>query len=132
GARPLALRAIHVVVDDEAILVAEQVGESRRPLFALEGIILFDLAARRQAAALLGDALDVAAKLDLFSQQRLAGAAIFGALVGKTKAAGAREFGGGFQGGTADGLECGTAHGMTSPRWISTRPGYKTFGRGLS
>jgi hypothetical protein len=47
----------------------------------------------------------VAAKFDLFSQQRLAGAAIFGALVGKTKAAGARERCGGFQGGTISGFQ---------------------------
>src|SRR2546429_5919294 len=40
----------------ERILVAEQIGERRRSLFALESIILFDLAARRQPAALLGDA----------------------------------------------------------------------------
>jgi hypothetical protein len=48
----------------------------------------------------------VAAKFDLFCQQRLACAALFGALVGKLQAAGARELGGGIQGGTA--------HGMTS------------------
>jgi hypothetical protein len=35
------------------------------------------------------------AKLDLFRQQRLAGAAIFGALIGKPDASGARQFGGG-------------------------------------
>jgi len=40
--------------------------------------------------------------------------AIFGALIGITKAAGAREFGGGFQGGTISGFPGGTAHGMTS------------------
>jgi putative sigma-54 modulation protein len=41
--------------------------------------------------------------LDLFSQQLLAGAAIFGALVGKAHAVFACEFGGGFQGGTGHG-----------------------------
>src|SRR5438067_3162801 len=105
-ARPLALRTEHVTVDHERILVAEQIGERCRSLFALESIILFDLAARRQPAALLGDALDMAAKLDLLSQQRFARTAIFGALVGIAKAAGSREFGGGFQ--------RETAHGMTS------------------
>src|ERR1700687_5257263 len=113
-ARPLSLRAIHVVVDHEGVLVAEQLGERCRSVFACEGIVLVDLAARRQRAALFGDALDVAAKLDLFSQQRLAGAAIFGALVGKANVAGARQLGGRFQGGTAHGLEWGTAYGMTS------------------
>ena len=87
-------------------LVAAQVGERRRSLFALEGIILLDLAARRKPAALLGDALDMAAKLDLLTQQRLAGATVFGALIGIANVTRARELGDGFQGGTA--------HGMTS------------------
>jgi len=55
----------------------------------------------------------MAAKLDLLSQQRLAGTAIFDALVGIAKATGFCEIGGGFQGGTADGFRAGT-HGMTS------------------
>jgi hypothetical protein len=63
----------------------------------------------------------MAAELDLFSQQRLAGAAIFGALVGKTHAAGARQLGGGFQGGNG-GICGGTAHGMASHRWILDDP----------
>jgi len=46
----------------------------------------------------------VAAKLDLLGQQRFTGTAIFGALVGKANATGARELGGGFQGGTAQGF----------------------------
>src|ERR1700687_3232373 len=111
-ARPLALRAEHVVVDNEGVLVAEQVSEGDRSLFALEGVILLDLAARRQRAALLGDALDVTAQLDLFSQQHLTGTAIFGALVGKTNATGACQVGGRFQGGTAHGFQRGTGHGM--------------------
>src|SRR6202030_1822902 len=94
-ARPFALRPEHVAVDDQRLLVAEQIGERRRSPFTLEYIILFALAARRQGAALLGDTLDVAAKLDLFRQQRLAGTAIFGAFIGKPKIAGARELGGG-------------------------------------
>ena len=89
-------------------------------------IVLFDFAARRKPAALLGHALDMTAKLDLLSQQRLAGTAIFGAFVGIAKAAGFRELGGGFQGGTARGFQAGTAHGIDL-RLISTRPRYKTF-----
>src|SRR5258706_12319594 len=128
----LTLRAIHIVVDDERILVAEQVGKRRWPRFALESIILLDLAARRQRPALLGDALDVTAKLDLLGQQRFAGAAVFGALVGKADATGPREFGGGFQGGTALGFRCGTAHGMTSLRWSFMVPRIRRSGRGRS
>src|SRR5665213_3280995 len=112
--RPLALRAEHVAVDDKGILGSEQIGKRRRSALALEGIILFDLAARRQPAPLLRDALDMAAKLDLLGQQRLPGAAIFGALVGKTEVTGARQFGGGFQ--------SGTAHVMTSAQRISIAP----------
>src|ERR1700730_12154908 len=113
-ARPLALRADHIVVDDKRVLGAEQVGERRRPLLSLEGIVLLDLAAGWQAAALFGDALDMAAQLDLLDQQRLAGAAIFGTLVGKTHAAGFRQLSGGFQGGTV--------HVMTSLSTVATRP----------
>jgi len=50
-----------------------------------------------EGPALLGHAFDVAAKLDLFGQQRFNGPAIFGALVGKANATGAGELGGGFQ-----------------------------------
>src|SRR5205085_430295 len=57
-------------------------------------------AARRQRAAQFGDAFDVAAQLDLFREKFLAGAAIFRALVGMADLVGARELGGGFQGGT--------------------------------
>jgi hypothetical protein len=39
----------------------------------------------------------MAAKLDLLGEQRLSGAAIFGALVGVVDFVGAREFGGGFR-----------------------------------
>jgi hypothetical protein len=62
---------------------------------------LHHLATGRQRAALFRDPLDVTAKLDLLDQQRLAGTTIFGALIGKAKAGGPREFGGGFQ---SDGL----------------------------
>ncbi len=73
--------------------------------------MLFDLAAGRQRAALLRDSLDVTAQLDLLGQQRLAGTAILGAFVRKANATGAREFGGGLQGGIA--------HDMTSlGKWI--------------
>src|SRR6476469_4163520 len=78
--RPLALRTEHVAVDDEGILVAKQAGERDRAAFAFERVVLGDLAARRQCAALLGDAFDVAAQFDFLGQQRLAGAAVFGAL----------------------------------------------------
>jgi hypothetical protein len=53
----------------------------------------------------------MAAKLDLLGQQRSAGAAIILALVRIAKAAGFREFSGGFQGGTG--------HGITSCRQIN-------------
>src|SRR6202790_4358106 len=128
-ARPLALRAEHVVVDHERIFVAEQIGKGGGPGFADKSVILLDLAAGRQFAALLGDALDMAAKLDLLRQQRLAGAAIFGALIGKTNVAGTRQLGGGFQGGTGMGLNGGTAHGMTSFRLVRMGSRWKTFGQ---
>jgi hypothetical protein len=98
-------------------------------MFALEGIILFDFAAGRKFSALLGDALDVAAKLDLLGQQRLAGAAIFGTLVGKANITRAGQVGGGFQVGTARGFQAGTAHGVTSFSANSTYLVYKTFRR---
>ena len=50
-------------------------------MLALEAIVLGHAAARRQVPALLGDALDMAAQLDLLGEQRVAGASVVLALV---------------------------------------------------
>jgi hypothetical protein len=81
-----------VHIDHEGLLVAEQVGEADRAFLALEAIILRDLTARRQLPALLGDALEMAAKLDLFGQQRVARLPIFVALIGKMDCVRGRQF----------------------------------------
>ena len=70
-ARLLALRAEHVAVDDQRLLVAEQVGERDLAALAFEFVFLRHLAARRQRAAQFRDALDVAAQLDLLGEQFL-------------------------------------------------------------
>jgi hypothetical protein len=75
----------------------------------------------------------VAAKLDLRGKSRFSGAAIFGALVGKANATGARELGGGFQGGTAQGFWVGTSHGhdLASVDFEWAPLDYKTFRQAL-
>ncbi len=92
---PLALRAEHVAVDAEGLLVAEQAGEIDGPLLALEPVVACYLPARRQGAALLGHAFEMAAQLQFLGQQRRAGGAVFRALVGKPNRAARGEFGGG-------------------------------------
>jgi hypothetical protein len=98
------LRAEHVAVDHKRLLIAEQIGKPDIAAFAFEQVILTYLAARRLASAHFGHSLDMTAKLDLLGEQRLAGAPIFRAFIGITNLAGARQLGGGFQGGTGHGI----------------------------
>ena len=77
----LALRPEHVAVDGEGVLVAEEGGEGGLAVLAGEAVVLGDLAAGRELAAELGDALGGAADLDLLGEKRVAGGAVFGALV---------------------------------------------------
>ena len=79
----IALRPVHVAVEDERLLVAEQVGEADLAVLALEAVVAGDLAARRQLAALLGHPFDLPAKLDLLGQQRIARLPVVVALIGK-------------------------------------------------
>src|SRR3569833_39649 len=79
-ARPLALRAVHVAVDDERLLVAEQAFEIDGPGLTDEAVVLHD-GARRQRAPHLGDAFDLAAQLDLLREQRGARATVSSVLV---------------------------------------------------
>ena len=94
-ARPLPLRPEHEAVDGERLLVAEQLREAQRPVFALEPVVADHLAAGRQGAPHRGDPLEMAAELDLLDKQRCPRGAVFGALVGKTDRVQAGELGGG-------------------------------------
>ena len=96
-AGPLALRPEHVAVDDEILLVAEQPGEIRRAVLANEAVVARHLSAGRQRTTLLRHPLDMPPELDLLRQQGIAGAAIFGAFVGKADVVCFRQLGCGFQ-----------------------------------
>ena len=79
---PLALRAEHVVVDHERVVLAEHLGKTDcAAILGSEGIVLRDLAAGRERAPLFRDALGVAAQLDLFGEQGHACLAVVGAVV---------------------------------------------------
>ena len=79
-------------------MLAEQIGEAELVAVLVEEAIVLRFAARRQRAALRGDALDVAAQLDLLGEQAFTGVAILGALVWKRRAALGGELGGGGEG----------------------------------
>ncbi|MEY2159351.1 MULTISPECIES: hypothetical protein [unclassified Rhodanobacter] len=64
-------------------------------MFALEAVVARHLAAGRQRAALLGDALDVPAQLDFLGEQGLARAAVGVAFVGETQGVAPGQLGGG-------------------------------------
>ncbi len=89
------MRAKHVVVGHQGLLVAEQVGKVHRPLYANEAVIAGDFPARRQRAALLGDTFDMTAQFNFFGKQGIAGAAVFSAFVGIAKAVAASQLVGG-------------------------------------
>jgi len=104
-ARTRALGPEHVAIDAEGLLVAEQPGEIGRAVFAFKAVVADHRAARRQRAALGGDALDMATQFDLLGEQRGAGGAIFGAFIGDSDRVDASELGGGLQG-------LGLVHGL--------------------
>ncbi|MEJ0066038.1 MAG: hypothetical protein WDM85_11965 [Caulobacteraceae bacterium] len=101
-ARPLALRAEHIAVGDQGLLVAEQAGQVGFTVLGHEAIAVRHRGARRQGAALSGDSLDVAAQLDLLGQQSDAGDAVFSALARNADRALARQFVGRRQGFSLD------------------------------
>ena len=73
-ARRLALRAEHVAVDDERVVMAEQV--CQRHVGAVLGdevVVARNLAARRKVPSQRGDVLGLPAKPDLFDEQLLPG-----------------------------------------------------------
>jgi hypothetical protein len=69
------------------LLVAEQLLQRDRALGAFETVVAADGRPWRQCPALLGDAFDLAAKRNLFGQQRRTRLAIFGALVRPARSA---------------------------------------------
>jgi hypothetical protein len=85
------LRAEHPAVDDESVLFAEELREVDRAVLAFEGIVFGDSAPGGKGAAESGDALDLAAELDLLGEKSVAGLAVFGALVGELRFVPCRE-----------------------------------------
>jgi hypothetical protein len=73
------------------LLVAEQIGETDRPVLTLEAIVLDHFAAGRQRAAQLRHLLDVSSQFDLLGQQRFARSTICFTLVRKTNFAPPRQ-----------------------------------------
>jgi hypothetical protein len=84
------LRAEHPAVDDESVLFAEELREVDRAVLAFEGIVFGDSAPGGRAAE-SGDALDLAAELDLLGKESVAGLAVFGDLVGELRFVPCRE-----------------------------------------
>jgi hypothetical protein len=85
GAWPFALGSEHEAVDRERVLAVEQLGQAHRPVGTFEAVVVWHHAARRQGAALGGNALDLAAQRNLLLQQGVAHAPVLGALVGEMK-----------------------------------------------
>ena len=69
GAGCLALGAEHEAVDREGRFVGEEIGEVDGAVLAEEGVVCGDFAAGREGATEGGDALDVAAELDLSARR---------------------------------------------------------------
>jgi hypothetical protein len=90
----LALRPIHVAVDRECLLVAEQLGKTDRPTLAFEVVILKYRATRRQRTPLLGNPLDVTPQFNLLRKELVARPAVFVALVRKANPILPRQVGG--------------------------------------
>jgi hypothetical protein len=81
----LALPTEHHAVDNESVLVAEELRDADGAVRAFENIVFGDSTAGRKGAAECGDALDVAPEFDFFGEERVAGLAVFGALVGEVR-----------------------------------------------
>src|SRR5687767_3599750 len=82
----LALRAEHVAIDDQRLLVTEQVGQAHRAVLSFEAIIARHLAARRQLPPLFRHSLDVAPQLDFPGQKGIARPPVVFAFVGESGA----------------------------------------------
>src|SRR6202040_3550191 len=95
---PRALRAKHIAIDDERLLVAEKAGEIDRPVFALKPVAGAALAAGRQRTALNGPPFDVPAQLDFLGEQRIARAAVVVAFVRERDAVALHQLDGGNEG----------------------------------
>src|SRR3546814_5182216 len=79
-AGPLTLGAVHPEIGEQRVVAAEQVVEAEVAPLGVEETIVFRLGPRWQRAAVLGDALDMAAQFYLLGKQIGARAAIVGAL----------------------------------------------------
>ena len=85
GARGFALRGEHHAVDQQSVFVAEELRKFGGAGGGGEFKVLRDFAAGWESAALLGDAFEVAAEFDFFSEEFIAGGAVFGGFVGEMR-----------------------------------------------
>src|SRR3546814_5048727 len=69
-AGPLTLGAVHPEIGEQRVVAAEQVVEAEVAPLGVEETIVFRLGPRWQRAAVLGDALDMAAQFYLLGKDR--------------------------------------------------------------
>ena len=91
-AGPLALGPVHPEIGEQRVVPAEQVDEADLVALLVEEAIILRDRTRRQRAALRGDALDLAAQLDLLGEQGGARLAIVRALARPAGGAGFGQF----------------------------------------